>query len=65
MTGPGCHKKHTPIVSEAQRRFFYAAKEGKVSAPGLSKAEINRHLREAKGKKLVARVGKKLRKIYR
>jgi len=67
MTTASCRKsgrKHTPIVSEAQRRFFYAAKEGKVYAPGLSKAEIDRHLKEAKGKNLVARVHKKLKKVY-
>jgi hypothetical protein len=53
MTGPGCTRKHTPIVSERQRRLF-AAKAGgaKTKAGGLSKVEAKRHLKEAKGKDL-------------
>ena len=59
MTGPGCPKtkegkrrKHTPIVSEKQRRLFGAALGDSRKAPSLSKAEARRHLKEAKGKRL-------------
>ena len=60
MTGPGCPKiksgkrrKHTPIKSEKQRRLFGAAVSGKAKkAPGLSKTEAHRHLKEVEGRKL-------------
>lgn len=54
---PGEHgKKHTPIVSKAQQRLFGAVRGGKATkATGLSKAEVGRHLRESKGKKLPER----------
>ena len=70
MTGPGCSKtksgeyrKHTPIVSEAQRRLFYAAASGKeTKAKSLSKKEAKEHLAEVEHKKLPARVEKKTRR---
>ena len=73
MTTASCRKsgrKHTPIVSEAQRGKMGAElrqrREGKKSTmPGMSEAELVRHLKEAKGKNLVARVHKKLKKVYR
>ena len=66
MTGPGCHKKHTPIVSEAQRRLFGAVAGGKeTKATGLSQVEAKRHLKEASGKKLEERVQKRLDKTFR
>lgn len=53
---PCKHRKHTPIVSQAQRGLFGAVRAGKkTKATGLSKAEAGRHLRESKGKKLPAR----------
>lgn len=53
MTGPGCTKKHTPIVSKKQQRLFGAVAGGKsTKASGLSVTEAKRHLRESKGKKL-------------
>jgi hypothetical protein len=54
MSG-NCGRKHTPIVSEAQRGLFGAVAAGKKTLDGLSKAEAARHLREVKGKKLPAR----------
>lgn len=54
------HRKHTSIVSEAQRRLFGAALSGEsYAAPSLSKAEAYRHLKEVKGKKLPARKKRK------
>ena len=60
MPGEGCPKtgrKHTPIVSERQRRFFGAVLGGKArkKAPGLTKREARRHLKEVAGKKLPER----------
>jgi hypothetical protein len=56
MTYAGCNKKHTPIVSEAQRGLFGAVAGGKkTKATGLSIAEAKRHLREVGGKKLPKR----------
>lgn len=45
-------RKHTPIVSEKQRRFF-GAQLGKKG--GMSDEMIEMHLKESKGKKLPAR----------
>lgn len=63
MPGKGCRKKgrkHTPIVSKAQRGLFGARAGGKkTKASGLSVAEAKRHMREVKGKKLPARKRKK------
>ena len=59
MPGKGCGKggrKHTPIVSEAQRRLFYAKAGGKkTKAEGLTRKEAKRHLKEVEGKKLPER----------
>ena len=70
MPGKKCKKrKHTPIVSEAQRGAMgvaYAAKKGqipksKLKGPakkivkGMTKVELKRHLKESKGKKLPKR----------
>lgn len=69
MPGKGCRKKgkkgrkHTPIVSKKQRGFFgaeYARKKaGKKGKTKMSKAELSRHLKESKGKKLPKRVKKR------
>jgi len=63
MPGKGCpktksgkHRKHTPIVSEKQRKLFGAAMSNSHKAPSLSKAEARRHLKEVKGKKLPEQV---------
>lgn len=49
-------KKHTPISTEKQRRFFgaeYARKKlGKRGRAKMSKATLKQHLKETKGKKL-------------
>jgi len=57
MPGKHCKKrKHTPIVSKKQRGFFGAeykrAKSGKKRKTKMTKAELKRHLKESKGKKL-------------
>lgn len=66
MTTKACKKskrKHTPIVSEAQRRLFGAVLSGRsTKATELTKGEAKRHLKEAKGKNLPERVRKKKRK---
>lgn len=56
MPGKGC-RKHTPIVSKKQQGLFgaelarrRAGKKGRMS--GITAAELERHLRESKGKKL-------------
>lgn len=55
-TKSGKHRKHTPIVSQAQRGLFGAVAAGKkTKATGLSKTEAKRHLKESKGKKLPKR----------
>lgn len=62
MTTGGCSKKgrkHTPIVSEQQRKLFGAVASGRATkASGLSKAEAVRHLKESKGKNLPEMVKK-------
>lgn len=59
----GSHRKHTPIVSKKQRGFFGAElarkRKGKRTKTEMSKAELVRHLKESKGKKLPTRVKKK------
>ena len=49
-------KKHTPIVSEAQRGLFGAElarkRAGKKTKTKMSEAELSRHLKESKGKNL-------------
>ena len=71
-SNPGTHRKHTPIVSKAQRGAMgaaYAAKVGEMPVKelrGVSKqmyksmpaAELRRHLKESKGKRLVSKVKK-------
>ena len=65
MTGKLCHgKRHTPIVSKAQRGLFGAelarrrsGKRGKM--PGITQAELESHLHEAAGKNLPKRTTKK------
>jgi hypothetical protein len=56
----GTHRKHTPIVSESQRGFFGAElarlRAGKNTKTDMSEAELVRHLKESKGKKLPAQV---------
>ena len=60
MTRPGCHRKHTPIVSEKQRALFGAVASGQsTKVSGSSQAEAKRHLKEAEGKNLPARRGLK------
>lgn len=54
--GPGS-RKHTPIVSEAQRGMFGAElarrRAGKSSRmEGITTAELESHLKESKGKDL-------------
>lgn len=69
MPGKGCgkggHRKHTPIVTEAERGFFGAEygrkKAGKKGKTGMSKATLKRHLVEAGGKNLPQRKTKKFR----
>jgi hypothetical protein len=52
-TKSGSYRKHTPIVSEKQRRLFRAAAAGRTEkAPSLSKKEAKEHLEEVKGKRL-------------
>jgi hypothetical protein len=50
------HRKHTPIVSKAQKGLFGAVVGGmKTKAKGLSKVVAKKHLKEVKGKKLPGR----------
>ena len=53
-----CSRKHTPIVSEKQRGFFGAElarkKAGKKTKTKITLADLRSHLKESKGKKLVA-----------
>ena len=62
---PGkCKKKHTPIVSKAQRGKFGAElgrrRAGKKSRmKSITTSELRSHLKESKGKKLPARKKKK------
>ena len=72
-SNPGKHRKHTPIVSEAQRGAMgaaYAAKTGEIPVSelfgpakkmfkGMSKAELRRHLKESRGKRLAAKKKRK------
>ena len=63
MPGKGCPRKHTPIVSKKQQGLFgaelarrRAGKKGRM--PGITEAELERHLRESGGKKLPRKVKK-------
>lgn len=59
--GKGGHKTHTPIVSKKQRGFFGSElarkRAGKETKTEMSEAELSRHLKESKGKKLPAKRG--------
>ena len=52
-------RKHTPIVSAAQRGFFGAElrrkRKGKKGRTKMSMVELKRHLKESAGKRLPAR----------
>ena len=58
---PGKHRKHTPIVSEAQQGMM-GAELGRRRAgnepmmPSMTTAELESHLHESAGKDLPARV---------
>ena len=58
MPGKHCKgRKHTPIVSKAQRGLFGARAGGKkTKATGLTIKEAKRHMREVAGKKLPKRI---------
>jgi len=49
-------RKHTPITSERQRRFFGAEygrlKRGEARKTDISREDLRSHLKEVKGKKL-------------
>jgi len=70
MTTAKCRKsgrKHTPIVSKAQRGLFGAElarrKRGlKGRLPSMTLAELEQHLKESRGKKLPARTKKRKRR---
>lgn len=69
MPGKGCitkkgrRRKHTKIVSEAQRRLFGARAGGKkTKATELSVAEAKRHVKEVAGEKLPERKSKLTKK---
>ena len=57
-------KKHTPIVSEAQRGFFGAElarkRAGKTTKTEMSEEEMARHLKESKREKLPRYAGYKV-----
>lgn len=60
----GKHRKHTPIVSEAQQGKFGAElarrRAGKARRmKGITTAELEEHLRESKGKDLPKKAKKK------
>lgn len=63
------HRKHTPIVSKAQQGFMGAElarkRAGKKTKTEMSEAELSRHLKESKGKKLVKKVQKRLDKAFK
>ena len=73
MPGKRCPKsgrKHTPIVSEKQRGLFgaelarrRAGKKGRMK--GITTEELERHLKESKGKDLVKKVQKRLNKTFK
>ena len=69
--GKGGHRKHTPIVSKAQRGKFGAELKRrrtgkKAQMPGITTKELSSHLKESGGKKLPARTtGRKRGKTKR
>ena len=69
MTTKVCRKsgkKHTPIVSKKQFGFFGAElgrkKRGMKGKTDMSVAELRRHIKEAKGKKLPLKSKKRSKK---
>lgn len=62
----GKHRKHTPIKSRAEFGFMgteYARKKkGKKGKTDMPLAELKRHIKEAKGKKLPARAKRNKRR---
>ena len=60
---PCKHRKHTPIKSRKQQKFMGAElarkKAGKKGRTKMSKAELRRHLKESRGKKLPKKVRRK------
>lgn len=58
MPGKGCRggRKHTPITTQKERGFFGAElarkRAGQKGKTKMSEAELSRHLKESKGKKL-------------
>mgnify|MGYP001104372239 CR=1 FL=1 len=56
-------RKHTPIVSERQRRFFGAeygrAKRGEGRETGITKADLRSHLKEVGGVELPEKAKKR------
>lgn len=62
--GRGGHRKHTPIVSRAQRGLFGAElrRRRKGLAPsmsGITTEELAKHLKESRGKRLAKRSRRK------
>lgn len=54
------HRKHTEIVSKAQRGLFGAVAGGKkTKAKGLTMKEAKQHMKEVAGKELPKKVKKK------
>lgn len=61
------HRKHTPLVSEAQRGKFGAELRRRrlgltPRMKGITTEELERHLHESKGKKLPAKAKKRRRR---
>jgi len=56
-------RKHTPITSRRQQKFFGAElarkRAGKETETEMSEAELVRHLKESKGKKLAKAIVRK------
>ena len=54
------HRKHTPIVSRAQRGLFGAElsrrRRGRRTKTGMTEEQLAQHLRESKGKRLPYKV---------
>lgn len=66
---PGTHsKKHTPIVSEKQRKFFGSelgrAKKGEPRQTEMIMKVMRKHLKESAGKKLPENKKKNAKERY-
>lgn len=65
MSYKGCKRKHTPIISKKQRKFFGAelsrAQANKKRKTEMPIVELKKHLKETKGKKLPKKARKKKR----